>query len=294
MNKTAKALLLSAGIALLAGLCIAQRSPRELPPHAINEETRVTLDLPVWTNPPAFQKDVFTFVRIKYSVSGKYGFGHDPLERWQIDSPDSDINFSYRLQQMTSMKVNPDGLFLELTDKELFNYPFIYIVEPGRLTFTDEEVPILRKYLLNGGFLMADDFWGETAPRGQRGHANEWGNFHQEMKRVFPDRDYVELDLTHAIFHCVFDLKAKPQVPGLPHAQRNRGTGITWEREDAKEPHYRAFFDDKGRMCAILCHNTDFGDGWEREGQDEAYFHEFSEKQAFPMGINIIFYAMTH
>ena len=77
-------------------------------------------------------------------------------------------------------------------------------------------------------------------------------------------------------------------------AQRYRGTGITWEREDAKEPHYRAIFDDKGRMVVMICHNTDNGDGWEREGEDEWYFREFSEKKAYPLGINIIFYAMTH
>lgn len=258
------------------------RTARELPSHST--------ETPTWTNAPAFQKDVFTFVRLKYSVGGAHGAGHT-RDRWLIDAPDSDLNFSFRLQQMTSLKVNPDGLFLEITDKELFNYPFAYIVEPGRLTFTDEEVVTLRKYLLNGGFLMADDFWGNTELRGR---ANEWGNFYNEMKRVFPNREPVDLPLEHALFHCVYDLKIKPQIPGLPHAIKNQGTGITWEREDAKEVHYQAFFDDKGRMMAILCHNTDLGDGWEREGEYEFYFRDFSEKYAYPMGINIIFYAMTH
>jgi hypothetical protein len=263
---------------------MAQRTARELPSHST--------ETPTWTNAPAFQKDVFTFVRLKYSVNGKYGYGHTrPDDRWLIDAPDSDLNFSFRLQQMTSLKVNPDGLFLEIMDKDLFNYPFVYIVEPGRLTFSPEEAKTLRKYLMNGGFLMADDFWGETEYRGK---ANEWGNFYQEMKLVFPDREPVELDISHPIFHCVYDLTIKPQIPGLPHAIKNQGTGITWEREDAKEVHYRAFLDDKGRIMAILCHNTDLGDGWEREGEYEFYFRDFSEKYAYPMGINIIFYAMTH
>lgn len=242
--------------------------------------------MPEWTNPPAFKRDVFTFVRVKYSVGGKYGFGHsDPELRWTIDAPDSDLNFSFRLQQMTSMKVDPDGRFLEITNKDLFNYPFIYIVEPGRLTFTDEEVPILRRYLLNGGFLMCDDFWGDR----------EWSNFHQEIKRVFPDREPQDLELDHPIFHCVFDLKEKPQVPGIDwfrlyrlHYERRRGDTGT------ETVHYRAIFDDKGRIMVMICHNTDLGDGWEREGENEEYFKQFSEKLAYPMGINIVYWAMTH
>ena len=187
-------------------------------------------------------------------------------------------------EQITSLKVNPDGKVLELTDKELFDYPFIYIVEPGRLTFTEQEIPILRQYLLNGGFLMVDDFWGEE----------EWANFHQELRLVFPDRESIDLPIEHPIFHCVFDLKEKPQVPGLPHVLSPRWDGRTWEREDAKEVHYRAILDDKGRIMVLICQNTDLGDGWEREGESEVYFREFSEKKAYPMGINIVFYAMTH
>jgi hypothetical protein len=161
----------------LTRIGMAQRTARELPSHST--------ETPTWTNAVAFQKDVFTFVRLKYSVNGKYGYGHTrPDDRWLIDAPDSDLNFSFRLQQMTSLKVNPEGLFLEIMDKDLFNYPFVYIVEPGRLTFSPEEAKTLRKYLMNGGFLMADDFWGETE---YRGRANEWGNFYQEMKLVFPD-----------------------------------------------------------------------------------------------------------
>lgn len=241
------------------------------------------MDMPQWTNDAAFKKDVFTFVRIKYAVSGRYGYGHT-AQRWRIDFPDSDLNFSFRLQQMTSLKVDPDGRVLELTDKDLFNYPFIYIVEPGRLTFEDEEVAVLRRYLLNGGFLMVDDFWGDT----------EWTNFHQEIKRVFPDREPQELPLEHPVFHCVIDLKEKPQVPGIEWFVRYRMHYEGRRGENTDTPHYRAIFDDKGRMMVIMCHNTDLGDGWEREGENEDYFREFSEKKAYPMGINIIFYAMTH
>ena len=258
--------------------------------------------VPDWQTDKEFSQDVFTFVRIQYSsgyggrgYGGPYGRGGRRGGRgyggygpgggnWATDYPDSDLNFSYRLHQLTSMEVNPDGLVLELTDPELVNYPFIYMLECGRLVFNDEEVEALRRYLLNGGFLMVDDFWGEA----------EWFNFYREIKRVFPDREPVELSIDHPIFHMVFDLKEKPQIPSINVALAGRPYGITWEREDAKEVHYKALFDDQGRMMAIICHNTDLGDGWEREGEDEWYFHEFSEKKAYPLGINIVVYAMTH
>jgi len=251
-------------------------------------------DVPDWRLSKEFSHDVFTFVRIRYSSAyggrgygrgygGRYGRGFSG-GNWATDYPDSDLNFSFRLHQLTSMEVNPNGVVLELTNPELFNYPFIYIVEPGRLVFSEEEVKNLRRYLLNGGFLMVDDFWGEA----------EWYNFYREIKRVFPDREPVELKLDHPIFHAVFELKEKPQIPSINVALGGRPYGITWEREDARTPHYKAIYDDKRRIMVIICHNTDLGDGWEREGEDEWYFREFSEKKAYPLGINIVFYAMTH
>ena len=262
--------------------------------------------VPDWEPDKEFSHDVFTFVRIRFASGygrSEYGgrsgrrsgrgfrgdYGRDYGRgfsggNWATDYPDSDLNFSFRLHQLTSMEVNPDGVVLELTDPKLFDYPFIYIVEPGRLVFSAEEVKILRRYLLNGGFLMVDDFWGE----------DEWYNFYREIKRVFPNREPRELNLSHPIFHAVFDLKEKPQIPSIGVALQGRNYGITWEREDARVPHYKAIYDDKGRIMSIICHNTDLGDGWEREGEDEWYFREFSEKKAYPLGINIVFYAMTH
>ena len=264
--------------------------------------------VPKWEPDREFSKDVFTFVRIRFSDGygggdyygggrrsrgGRYGGrrsggyrgrGWGPGGRWATDYPDSDLNFSYRLQQLTSMEVDPNGLVLELTDERLFDYPFIYIVEPGNLVFSEEEVEALRKYLLNGGFLMVDDFWGE----------DEWYNFYDQIKRVFPNLEPKELPYEHRIFHYPFELKERPQIPSIGHALGGRGYGITWERHDAREVHYKALYDSKGRIMAIICHNTDLGDGWEREGENEWYFHQFSEKSAYPLGINIVFYAMTH
>lgn len=236
--------------------------------------------VPDWEIPKEFSKDVFTFLRVQYSSGGRWGGGWGRGGgRWATDFPDAELNLAYRLQQMTSLKVDPDGRYMPLTNPELFKYPFIYMVEPGDLSLSEEEQKCLRRYLLNGGFMMVDDFWGD----------DEWQNFADEMRLVFPDRDIKDVPLEHPIFHCVFDLKEFPQVPSIHYWM---STGDTSER-DSGPPHYRAIYDDKGRIMVMICHNTDLGDGWEREGEDERYFREFAEKKAYPMGINIIFYAMT-
>jgi len=263
------------------------RTAREIASHSTETAN--------WTNTAGFEKDVFTFVRIIYR-HGAYRSGSG--WGWVTDFPDSDLNLSFRLQQVTSMKTNPEGRVLRLTDPALFDYPWIYMVEPGTLELKDEEVPILRKYLLNGGVLWVDDFWGSV----------QWDNVEHEMKRVLPDRSFVELDMTNQIFHCVFDLKVpknKLQTPNMRQGIRSLDPndyfyGVTWEPyhpdspESCKDMHVRAILDDKGRIMVIATHNCDNGDGWEREGEDDGFFHEFSEKRAYPLGINVIFYLMTH
>jgi hypothetical protein len=175
------------------------------------------------------------------------------------------------------------------------------MVEPGGLSLKEEEVPVLRKYLLNGGVLMADDFWGQK----------QWDNFERNLKRVLPERSFTELPMDHALFHCVFDLKGPKnnlQTPNIRQGIRSLNPaseeyGVTWEYyhndydssgQAAHDMHVRAIFDDKGRIMVIATHNCDNGDSWEREGEDDGFFHEFSEKRGFPLGINIIFYLMTH
>lgn len=268
--------LVAVVLVAVAGVVLAQRSR----PRPIAEDRR---GVPDWKVDPNFEKDVFTFVRIEYDSYGGRGWGGG----WRTDWPDADLNFSFRLQQLTSMRVNPEPITMRLTDPKLFDYPFIYIVEPGSLGFSDDEVIALRRYLLNGGFLMVDDFWGDY----------EWDNFAREMKRVFPDREPKELPLEHEIFRCVYRLKEKPQIPSIGAAWAGREDGITWERGhggNTQTVHYKGLFDDKGRMMAFIGHNTDLGDGWEREGEDPWYFKEFSEKKAYPLGINVVVYAMTH
>ena len=269
-------------LAVASGAALAQQFYRRGNPRALPGDRS---GVPNWKVDERFKNDVFTFVRVEYDSAWyaggrRRGYGGG----WLTDWPDSDLNFSFRLQQLTSLKVNPVPITKRLTDEDLFDYPFLYMIEPGALSFSDDEVIALRKYLLNGGFLMVDDFWGDF----------QWQNFYEQIKRVFPDREPVELDVSHPIFQCVYRLKEKPQVPSIHQWGWNQG--VTWENHGpgSETVHYRAIFDDKERMVAIICHNTDLGDGWEREGEDPTYFKEFSEKKAYPMGINIVTYAMTH
>ena len=244
-------------------------------------------EVPNWKNPPGYEKDVFTFVRLRYQNGGRTGRpGRYNVHRWATDYPDADLNLSFRLQQMTSLKVDPDARVLRMTDSELFRYPFVYVVEPGDWFLEDAEVEAMRRYLLNGGFMMADDFWGE----------DEWAGFEAQMRRIFPDREWKEVPRSHALFHSVFDLpeSLNLQCPNVRLGTLSQFNGVTWERPDAQEMHVRAWYDDKGRMCSIAMHNTDNGDGWEREGEYEDYFKTFSEKIAYPLGVNIVFYLMTH
>lgn len=272
-NRRLVTLLTMTLVALATTAVVAQRGRFRREP--VTPESADRGDIPVWKIDEHYRGDVFTFARIRYRSFEGWGGGN-----WLTDWPDSDLNFSYRLHELTSMEVDPIGKFIDLTDDALFDYPFVYMIEPGRMLLDDSETAALRRYLLNGGFLMVDDFWGER----------EWDNFYDNIKRVFPDREPIELPLEHEIFHCVYDLKKKPQIPSI-HAWMR---GFTTERPDAEEPHYRGLFDDNGRLMAIICHNTDVGDGWEREGMDPGYFREFSEKYSYPLGINIVTYAMTH
>ena len=238
-------------------------------------------DYPTWEIDPDFAGDVFTFVRVEYDSVGRGRWWC----RWDNDYPSGDWNFSFRLQQLTSLHVDPNGRVLRLTDPELFNHPFIYMAAIGRLSLSEAEAKCLRRYLLNGGFLMVDDFW--TRP--------VWEHLAAQMKLVFPHREPRELSLDHEIFHNVYDFKQKPQVTDIQAWRR----GLKFEpwsgdSEGDEDPHFWGFFDDAGRLMALLCHNNDIGDGWEREGEDSGYFREYSEQWAYPLGINVITYAMTH
>lgn len=152
---------------------------------------------------PEFKQDVFTFARLRFQADRDWRFGGGRL--WDDDAPEADLNLIFRLHEVTSLKVRPGLNFIDITTQDLGNYPFVYLASAGRVVLTDEEVTALRQYLLNGGFIMADDFWGD----------DQWAHFHEQIKRVLPDREPMELTLDHRIFHTVFDFKKQPQIPSV-------------------------------------------------------------------------------
>jgi hypothetical protein len=233
---------------------------------------------------PKFKEDVFTFARLKFSSDRDYRFGG--ARAWDDDTPEADLNLIYRLYQVTSFKVRPGMNYIDITTKDLANYPFTYVAAAGQMVLTDEEATALRSYLLNGGFLMVDDFWGD----------DQWHHLYEQMKRVFPDREPAGLTIDHRIFHTVFDFKKLPQIPSAGNFRRtNPSYDPGWPYiEQNHDPHYYAIYDDHQRMMVLICHNNHYGDGWEHETQDQTYFDTYSEPQAYPMLINIIVYAMTH
>ena len=239
-----------------------------------SEQDRLEGELPVPIETPddiQFKTSAFTFVRIQYSGVS---------ESWAVDWAPADRSFSALVEKLTGLSTTGDGLVLELTDSTLNQYPFIYIVEGGRMSLSEAEVVGLRTYLLGGGFLMVDDFWGEE----------EWASLRAELRCVFPNRDPVELSPDHEIFRSFYAFNEKPQVPSL-WAVNERGP--SGREATTAEPHYFGLLDGAGRLMAILCHNSDFGDAWEYE-QSPAYPRELSWGRGVPMGVNIAVYALSH
>jgi hypothetical protein len=254
---------------------------------------------PNWTNTPGFEDDVFTFTRIIFHSDGgprrpRFGRGGFRWLGWWVDYPDADLNFSYRLQQLTSIPTDPDARVIKFSDPALFDYPLIYIEHAGYMQLTDDELNALRKYLLNGGALLVNDFWG----------AEEWEGFAGQIERVLPDRRWTDLSTDHPLFNSVYDLRRpmqELQVPTIQFWNRDHDPKdpqselqTVFRGEGSKEMHVRAIFDDHQRVMVLAIHNSDISDGWEREGENEVYFKQFSERIAYPFGINIIFYLMSH
>lgn len=239
-------------------------------------------------NRDIFSGDSFTFCRIQYTSVRDEALGHG----WNTDYPDSDINFMIRLSELTNIRINrekdgaPNHVVVEPTDEALFDYPFAFMSDVGTAGFDEREAKHLRKYLLRGGFLYVDDFWGDRA----------WEHWAGQMDKVLPREDYPirDIPLSHDIFHIVFDVKEMPQVPSIQHWRRTGGTSVSERGAESAEPHLRGIWDKQGRLMVVMSHNTDIADGWEREGEDREYFERFSVKHAYPLGINIVVYAMTH
>jgi hypothetical protein len=246
-----------------------------------------------YRRPPRFataedlEQSAFTFCRLYYTSVRNEPLGHG----WNTDYPNSDINFMIRLSQLTRAHVNldddgePNHVVVRATDDELFSCPFVFMSDVGTTGFDELEVDRLRAYLLAGGFLYVDDFWGDQA----------WEHWSREIAKVLPPDEYpiVDIPSDHELFRGLYRLEGVPQIPSIQHWLWSGGTTSErgWESE---QPHCRGIFDRYGRLMVVMTHNTDIADGWEREGEDAEFFALFSVTKSYPMGINIVLYAMTH
>ncbi len=227
---------------------------------------------PTLTNPSANAREFF-FTRAIYSGGGRrYGGGS-----WATDYPKADRQFLTILNRLIDMDAYELENAVQLDDPNVRRFPFLYALEVGYMYMTEPEVKGLRDYLLAGGFLMIDDFWGTW----------EWQNFEAEIRRVLPEYPIVDIPLDHPVFHTVYNIEELVQVPAFGNTRGGR----TWE-QDGYVPQVKGIFDTEGRLMVIINWNTDIGDAWEW-AESPAYPLRYSTF-AIEITVNIIVYAMSH
>jgi len=220
-------------------------------------------------NRPPGEPREFRFTRAAYN-----GFG---FRSWTVDYPKADRQFLTGLRRLTGIDASGDENPVRLDDPDLSRFPFLYAVEVGHMSLSEEEVRGLRRYLMAGGFLVVDDFWGTF----------EWQNFEGEIHRVLPGRAIEELPLDHPLFRTFYRIDRILQVPNVGNALSG---GPTWEK-DGYLPHCRGIFDDQQRLIVVINWNTDLGDAW--EWAENPYYPLKYSTYAYQMGVNFIVYAMS-
>lgn len=222
----------------------------------------------------------FYFTRAIYSSYGRsYGGGYGRrLGSWSVDWPKADIQFLWGLKRLTNIDAYDFDNPVELSNPDLRRYPFLYMLEVGAMQLTPPEVEGLHDYLMAGGFLFVDDFWGTY----------QWQNFEWEIHRVLPGYEIVELPLDHPLFSNFYVIEEILQIPNVGRAR----PGYATYEQDGYVPHVRAIFDEEGRLLVLINWNTDLGDAWEW-AEDPWYPLEYSTF-AYQMAVNAIIYAMSH
>jgi len=211
----------------------------------------------------------FYFSRLDYPSRGGRGRYRSAA---YTDYPDAEIHLLQGLTRLTRIETAADGVIVNLNNDDLMDYPWLYAVEVGYWYLNDLEAAQLREYLLRGGFLMVDDFWGSY----------EWATFFDSMVRVFPDRAIVEIPDDDPLLHVLYDLDQRIQIPGR---------SLTWE-QDGDTPHWRGIYDDEDRLMVAINWNMDMGDAWEHA--DDAWYPEPMTALAYRFAINYVIYSMTH
>jgi hypothetical protein len=209
---------------------------------------------------------------------------------WSTDYPGADNNFSIRLSELTRVAVKwdptrqPIHVVVRLNDPALNRCPILFMEDVGTIQFSETEIRGLRDYLLKGGFLWVDDFWGSVA----------WDRWVTELQRVLPGGEFpiVDVPLSHPIMHTVYDVTDYLQVSSINFWYRSEGS-VSERGDDSAQVHYRGIEDSRKRLIVLMTHNTDVSDTWEREGENKEYFSLFSPR-GYAIGVNVVVYALTH
>jgi len=265
-------------LVVLTSLTAFQRPFREFPGREYN-------DFPM---PRDFQEPAeWVFARLMYPPAmygGRFGRGRfgggswtQGYSSWTTDYPRSDRHFVEAMRRLTRVHARSVEQPVNLDEGDVYDWPFLYAVEVGHWQLTDAQAQGLREFLLRGGFFMCDDFHGTM----------EWEIFTESMRRVFPDRPIVDLENKEAIFHAIYDLDDRYQVPGAQYLW----SGQSWE-QDGYDAKWRGIYDDHGRLMVAICHNMDLGDSWEH-ADNPRYLEKFSAL-GIRIGINYVVYSMTH
>jgi hypothetical protein len=243
--------------------------------------------LPARYAPPQMPDGSFVVCRLAYrSVRVEpMGIG------WQTDYPYAEINLTTRLSELTKTRVSrdheghPNHFVVRLTDDALFNCPLTVASDVGSLGFRPEEIDRLRAYLLKGGFLWVDDFWGTLA----------WRQWSGEIAKVLDPATYpiVDVPISDPMLKSMFEVTRVPQITNIQFWRGVDGQSTSERGSDSVDVHLRAIRDTHGRIMVLMTHNTDVADSWEREGEDPAFFYQFSPN-GYALGIDVLLHAMTH
>lgn len=271
----------------LFGSLYAFQRGRRLPPgltgSRVSEQYEWEMQDPVDDPPDARVDAEWTFGRLRYpDFSGGGGSGRFGRRRgrfsWGTDANKGDRQFVMGLRRLTRVNARSVEHIVDVNSDDMYGWPWLYAVEVGHWELNDAQARRMRDFFDRGGFLMVDDFHGLF----------EWEIFEASLRRIFPDREIVDLMDTDAIFHSVFDLSERFQVPGRQYLY----SGRTWERDDDPVARWRGVIDPKGRIQVAICYNMDIGDAL--EWADHPEYPEKFASLAYRIGVNYVVYSMTH
>jgi hypothetical protein len=237
--------------------------------------------------PPVMPDASFVICRLAYNQVRREASGIG----WETDYPYAEINLMTRLSELTKTRVSrddrgdPNYYVIRLTDDQVFNCPLIVASDAGTIGFTAAQATRLREYLMKGGFLWVDDFWGSAA----------WEHWVGQIARALPPSEFPieDVPMDDPMLRSMFQIDQIPQITNIQF-WRQWGGAYTSERgEDSAEVHLRAIRDSHRRIIVLMSHNTDIADSWEREGEDPEFFYQFSPR-GYALGVDVLLHAMTH